>query len=105
MWSPTLLLVLSTIILPASAALVKTGSTCVVTPLTDTPAAVLHRSIGAVAPSERDLAPENSPSSDSDLWASLDPYSHPKPGTPGALGHYPRAEPGSPPSTLSLIHI
>ena len=107
MWSPTLLLVLSTIILPVSAALVKTGSTCVVTPLTDTPAAVLHRSIGAVAPSDRDLTPDvNNQSSDddSDLWASVDPYSHPAPGHPGALGHYPRAEPGSPASTTPLRH-
>ena len=101
MWSPTLLLVLSTIILPASAAIVKTGSTCVVTPLTDIAAAVLHRSIGAVAPSERNLTPDNNPEdTDSDLWASLHPYTNSKPGSPGALGHYPRAEPGSPTSTI-----
>ncbi|KAK4155447.1 putative galacturan 1,4-alpha-galacturonidase A [Chaetomidium leptoderma] len=83
MWSPALLLVLSAIILPASTAIVKEGSTCIVTPISDTPAAVALRSIGAVPPTERDLNPEDNP------------YSVSKPGMPGSLGHYPRPEPGS----------
>ena len=83
MWSPALFLALSTVVLPTSAAIVKEGSTCIVTPITNTPAAVAHRSIGAVHPAERDLIPKTDiDDSESELWA------------PGALGHYPRAEPG-----------
>jgi hypothetical protein len=96
MWSPTLLLVLSTVVLPTSAALVKEGSTCIVTPVSETPAVVVLRSIGALAPEERDLNPEDDPATENDLWAATDdPYAHRKPGSPGALGHYPRPEPGS----------
>lgn len=84
MWLSLLALVLSTEILPASGAVVKTGSTCVVTSLSEDAAAVGTRSIGAVSPAERDLG---------GLWDALDPYADPKPGMPGALGHYPRPEP------------
>ncbi|KAK4127556.1 glycoside hydrolase family 28 protein [Parathielavia appendiculata] len=49
MWSSSLL-VLSTIILPASTAVVKEGSTCIVTPISATPAAIALRSIDAVPP-------------------------------------------------------
>ncbi|KAL2196294.1 glycoside hydrolase family 28 protein [Corynascus similis CBS 632.67] len=45
MWSSTLLLVLSTIVLPASAAMVKEGSKCTVTPLTET-TALEERDVG-----------------------------------------------------------
>ena len=96
MWSPALLLVLSTAVLPVSAALVKEGSTCIVTPVSETPAAVVLRSVGALAPEERDLNPEDDPATENDLWTGVDdPYADPKPGSPGALGHYPRPEPGS----------
>ncbi|KAK0720063.1 pectin lyase fold/virulence factor [Lasiosphaeris hirsuta] len=77
-----LALVLST---TAWAAVVKTRSTCVVTPLSNTPA----RSIGTVAPADRDVDPEAEP----DIWADLDPFADPPPGAPGALGYYPRPEP------------
>ncbi|KAK3359708.1 polygalacturonase-like protein [Lasiosphaeria hispida] len=69
----------------ASAAMVKTDSTCVVTPLSNTPA----RSIGTVAPADRDVDPEAEP----DLWADLGPFADPPPGALGALGYYPRPEP------------
>ncbi|KAH6641518.1 pectin lyase fold/virulence factor [Chaetomium tenue] len=69
MWSTALLLVLSTVILPASTAMVKEGSTCIVTPISETPAAIAVRGLGTVPPEERDW--------DSEV-------------------HYPRAEPGSP---------
>ncbi len=87
MWSKTPILLTLTALLatPASSAMVKTGSTCVVTPLSSTPAAIAHRSIGAVPPSERDLSPDDSPDGDSTLWAARDTH----------LGRYPRAEPGS----------
>jgi galacturan 1,4-alpha-galacturonidase len=91
MWSHALLLALSTVVLPASAALVKEGSTCIVTPITNTPTAVAHRSIGSVYPAERDLNPEANLDDESELWGA------------GALGHYPRAEPdgSSPASAVS----
>ncbi|KAK3906561.1 putative galacturan 1,4-alpha-galacturonidase A [Staphylotrichum tortipilum] len=85
MWPAAILLALAAAA-PASAAMVKDGSTCIVTPLSTTPAAVAARSIGAVAPTERDLDPADSPDGDSALWAAQDPR---------PLGRYPRAEPGS----------
>lgn len=89
MWLSILLLALDAAVLPASGAMVKTGSTCVVTPLSGTPNAVAMRSIGTVHPSERDL------DTNSDgLWDfEDDAFNDPKPGSPGALGHYPRPEP------------
>ncbi|GAB1314965.1 hypothetical protein MFIFM68171_05175 [Madurella fahalii] len=99
MWLHALLLVLSTIIPPAYTAMVKTGSTCVVTPLSETPAAVAMRSIDTVAPAERDIDPD-------ELW-KMDPYADPKPGMPGAMGHYPRPQPSkgsSPPALASRPH-
>ncbi|KAK3327514.1 polygalacturonase-like protein [Cercophora scortea] len=69
-----LLLVLST---TASAAVVKTGSTCVVTPLGETRVA---RSIDAIPAGDRDFG-----ESIAELYKSA--------GAPGALGHYPRPAP------------
>ena len=85
MWLSTLLLVLSTVVLPASTAVVKTGSTCVVTPLSETPGAVNKRSIDAVQPAEHDFDSNPDPNG---LWDALDPSAD-----PGALGHYPRPNP------------
>jgi hypothetical protein len=86
--------------------MVKEGSTCIVTPISETPAAVLHRSIDAVPPAERDLNPTDNPSTEDDLWAfpDDDPYSDPKPGSPGALDHYPRPMPGSSSSRTGSSH-
>lgn len=83
MWSPTLILVLSTIVLPASAAMVKEGSTCIVTPISGAQAAVAHRSIDGVNPEERDLDLD----AEDDVWATDDAEF-------GTLNRYPRAEPG-----------
>ncbi|KAL2263596.1 hypothetical protein VTK26DRAFT_6063 [Humicola hyalothermophila] len=69
----TLLSVLGAAVFLASGAMVKTGSTCVVTPISGN--SVAMRSIGAVHPAERDL------DVDSD-GPEID-----------ALGHYPRPEP------------
>ncbi|KAH6840894.1 glycoside hydrolase family 28 protein [Chaetomium sp. MPI-CAGE-AT-0009] len=59
MWSTALLLVLSTVILPASAAIVKEGSTCIVTPISETPAAVAHQDKHAITP--RQSPPDDTP--------------------------------------------
>lgn len=85
-------------------AMVKTGSTCVVTPISETAkaakaaAAVAARGIlgedvagrgivDTIPQTEGDVNPD-------DIWKENDPFSNPKPGSPGALGHYPRPEPG-----------
>lgn len=84
MRSTAFLLVLSAVALPASAVMVKEGSTCIVTPISATPAAAVVRSLGTVPPEERDLNPEADP------WADQ--------------AHYPRAEPGGAPPAAAASH-
>ena len=80
-----LILLIAWLTTTALAAIVKTGSTCVVTPFEKTPA----RSIGTISPAERDMNPDNA-----DPWAILDEQDDKqRPGAPGALGHYPRPMP------------
>ncbi|KAK3377766.1 polygalacturonase-like protein [Podospora didyma] len=82
----------------ATAKVVKSGSTCTVTPLESEAHAV--RSIGLIPPAQRDADPDNN------IWAHLEDDSVPKPGAPGALGHYPRPMPSAgstpPPAQVSL---
>lgn len=98
---------LLTLLLPsaASAAVVKTGSTCLVTPLGAAPA----RSIGTIPPGDRNRDP--SPNADEldpdeiDLTFATNPEDEdgrPPLGAPGALGAYPRPMPsrGSRPPTV-----
>ena len=86
-------------------AMVKTGSTCVVTPISETAkaaavaaAAVVARDIpGRDVVQGRDIDTATQTEGDLDLddiWNLNDSSSNPKPGSPGALGHYPRPEPG-----------
>jgi len=85
-----LILVLSIIFLPASGSLFKEGSTCIVTPISASPQALVRRSIDTVPSTRRDVDPDQS----TGLWDVIDPYKSPAPGTPGALTHFPHPEPG-----------
>ncbi|KAH6626918.1 polygalacturonase-like protein [Chaetomium sp. MPI-SDFR-AT-0129] len=130
MWSSSLLLVSSTpllLLLPGtSAELVKDGSTCIVTPISDTskaaavaPAVVIPRDdnplavpVGDIEESDPSLysppegedhhhgEPETEPEwgwEEPGFFHPADPelYKQPAPGSPGALGRFPRPEPGS----------
>ncbi|KAK3952480.1 hypothetical protein QBC32DRAFT_194603, partial [Pseudoneurospora amorphoporcata] len=76
---------LALLTITASAAVVKEGSTCIVTP---TQAASVKKSIvDLTPPSKREM---DDPSS---VWEDDDPYVHPAPGSPGALNHFPRPAP------------
>ncbi|KAK4148152.1 polygalacturonase-like protein [Dichotomopilus funicola] len=80
MWPSSLLLVSSTLLLllpGTSAELVKDGSTCIVTPISNTSKAAVA---APVVVGRRDDNPLAVP---------------PAPGSPGALGRFPRPEPGS----------
>lgn len=134
MWSSSLLLVSSTLLLllpGTSAELVKDGSTCIVTPVSDTSKAAaaavvapvvvprdnpLGVPVGDIEESDPSLYsppegedhgnPEAEPEwgwEEPGFFHPADPelYKQPSPGSPGALGRFPRPEPGSSSSSSS----